>query len=152
MLLALYLIIFNFSAQTGEESGSVSREISIICVELMETISGKDWSQDFTEELAAYFEHPIRKLAHFSEYAVMGILVRYILAQWVQKKGKVRWLGVLWIFLSAALDEFHQLFVPDRYGSLADVFLDTLGGVFGILLCSLVIRRILNQKSKIPGP
>lgn len=142
LLLALYFIIFNFSTQTGEESASVSREISVFCVELMESISGRNWNQEFSAKMVEYFEHPIRKLAHFSEYAIMGMLVWYILNQWVQNR-VVGWkLALLWIFVSACADEIYQLFVPDRYGSFADVILDTSGGMFGIFLCSLFLKLI----------
>ncbi|MBE5874320.1 MAG: VanZ family protein, partial [Lachnospiraceae bacterium] len=41
---------------------------------------------------------------------------------------------------SAAADEIHQLFVPDRWGSFADVLLDTCGGAFGVLICVFAER------------
>ena len=68
-LLALYAVIFGFSAQDGEQSGNLSQMISEKCVELINSLSGGHWSQAFMEGLTEYFEHPIRKLAHFSEYA-----------------------------------------------------------------------------------
>lgn len=149
LLLALYIIIFGFSAQDGEQSGSLSQLISEKCVEFINTISGKHWSRIFMEQLTAYFEHPIRKLAHFSEYACMGILVYTILNQWVESSRKRYLITVLWIFVSAAADEFHQYFVPGRYASFADVCLDTCGGVFGMFLCLAVIKFIkkIEQKS-----
>lgn len=78
LLLALYVLIFGFSAQDGERSGSLSQMISEKCVELLNSLSGRNWTEGFMRDLAAYFEHPLRKLAHFSEYACMGILL-YIL-------------------------------------------------------------------------
>ena len=146
LLLALYMLIFGFSAQDGEQSGSLSQMISEKCVEFINTLSGRHWSRVFMENLAEYFEHPIRKLAHFSEYACMGVLIFVILSQWLER-GKRRYLlNVLWVFLSAAADEFHQYFVPGRYASFADVCLDTCGGIFGILLCLLVIKMISKSK------
>lgn len=42
LLLALYLIIFCFSSQNGEESGVLSKSISTLCMEFLESISGQD--------------------------------------------------------------------------------------------------------------
>ena len=148
LLLALYVLIFGFSAQDGAQSGSLSQLISEKCVELMNSISGKHWSRLFMDNLAEYFEHPIRKLAHFSEYACMGFLVYLILSQWMDKCRKLYLLSVLWVFLSAAADEFHQYFVPGRYASFADVCLDTCGGVFGMLLCLAVANKIHKIRRK----
>lgn len=135
LLALLYFIIFNFSAQDGEQSGNLSQMISEKCAELLNSLSGKHWSEAVLAGWAEYFEHPIRKLAHFSEYACMGVLVYILWSQWL-RQGKVLYLlTLLWVFLSATGDEFHQLFVPGRYGSFADVLLDTCGGAFGMLLC-----------------
>ena len=75
LLVLLYLLIFAFSGQDGEKSGSLSSMISEKCAELLNAISGKHWTQNVIDSMAAYFEHPIRKLAHFSEYACMGVLL-----------------------------------------------------------------------------
>lgn len=158
LLLALYIIIFGFSSQDGEQSGNLSRLISEKCVEFINSLSGSPWNEVVMNKLAEYFEHPIRKLAHFSEYACMGGLVYIILSQWMTR-GKPRYLvTVLWVFLSASADEFHQLFVPGRYGSLADVLLDTCGGVTGMGICVFIrkfykgsVLRKRNKKRDISG-
>lgn len=136
LLLALYMLIFGFSAQDGQDSGSLSQIISEKCVEFFNHLSGRHWTESFMQDLAEYFEHPLRKLAHFSEYACMGILLYVLWTQWIRKGRRLYLLIVLWVFVSAGLDEFHQLFVPGRYGSFADVLLDTCGGTFGMLVCA----------------
>lgn len=136
LLLVLYGLIFGFSAQDGEQSGSLSQMISEKCVELLHHLAGKNWTEGFMRELAEYFEHPLRKFAHFSEYACMGILLYLLWSQWLRKGRRLYLLIVLWVFCSAGLDEFHQLFVPGRWGSFWDVLLDTCGGAFGMLLCA----------------
>ena len=147
LLLALYMIIFGFSAQDAEQSGSLSLRISESAVRFLNAFVGGGWSQAFKEDLALYFEHPIRKLAHFSEYACMGILVYLVWSPWVRQRKKLYWLVVLWVFVSGAFDEFHQLFVPGRYCSFADVCLDTAGGAFGLLMC-LTARRIRTRRRR----
>lgn len=135
LLTALYGVIFSFSAQDAEQSGSLSRTVSEKWVEMINTLSNRQWSQTVMEKWIEYFEHPIRKLAHFTEYACMGVLVYTLWSQWM-KRGKILYLlTIVWVALSAAADEFHQLFVPGRSGSLADVCLDTCGGAAGMLFC-----------------
>lgn len=136
LLLALYILIFGFSAQDGETSGSLSQMLSEKCVDFFDRLSGGHWTESFRQELTAYFEHPLRKLAHFSEYACMGILLYALWSQWIRKGRKLYLLILLWVFCSAGLDEFHQLFVPGRWGSFADVLLDTCGGACGMLFCA----------------
>lgn len=148
MLLCLYMMIFSFSEQDGEQSGSLSRMISEKCVEFFNSISGKGWSTAIKEELATYFENPIRKMAHFAEYACMAVLVYTMWRPWQDRGRKLYLLVTVWVFVSAALDEIHQLFVPGRYGSIADVLLDTCGGIFGILLCVSIERYLNHQKIK----
>lgn len=147
LLVLLYLLIFFFSGQNGEESGGLSHMVSEKCVEIINAFSGEQWTDIFREELILYFEHPIRKLAHFSEYACMGILVYFMLRPWKDRGRKLYGTVVLWVFLSAAADEFHQLFVPGRYGSFTDVCLDTCGGVFGMVIC-ILIEKVRNGRKR----
>lgn len=135
LLLALYVIIFDFSAQDAEQSGSLSMRISENAVRFLSSFAGGGWTQAFSEELAVYFEHPIRKLAHFSEYACMALLTYLMWSPWLKQRKKLYLLVILWVFVSGACDEIHQLFVPGRYCSFADVCLDTAGGAFGLLMC-----------------
>lgn len=149
LLLGLYSIIFRFSAQDAEESGSLSQYVSERFVGILNSLSGRPWDEAMLAGMAEYFEHPIRKLAHFSEYACMGVLVYTLWSQWMKRGRKLYLLTVAWVFLSAASDEFHQYFVPGRYASFADVLLDTSGGAFGMLFCICVAalyRKIQKRK------
>lgn len=146
LLLVLYVMIFSFSAQNGEQSGSLSALVSEMCAEFLNTITGKNWTDTFVKSLAEYFENPIRKLAHFAEYAVMGVFVYLLWRQWMERGKKLYILVIVWVFVSAAMDELHQLFVPDRCGNLWDVLLDTCGGIFGMGI--LIWLEKLRRKRK----
>ncbi len=157
LLLSLYSLIFRFSAQDAEQSGSLSQYVSEQFVGIINALSGRPWDEAALTGMAEYFEHPIRKLAHFSEYACMGILVYTLWSQWMKRGRKLNLLTVVWVFLSAAADEFHQYFVPGRYASFADVLLDTSGGAFGMLFCICVAalyrkarKRKEDRKEKKP--
>lgn len=148
LLIALYAVIFGFSAQDAEQSSSLSRAVSGKWVEMVNTLSHRHWSQAAMEQWIEFFEHPIRKLAHFSEYACMGILVHVLLSQWMKRGRALYLLTIVWVVLSAAADEFHQLFVPGRDGNFADVCLDTCGGAAGMLFCLLAGKLFGRYRKK----
>ena len=139
-LVILYCVIFSFSEQDGETSGSVSHEISKWAVEEWEKITHPSWTAEVKESLIEYWEHPVRKMAHFSEYMTMGILLFAIWTPWMKKGWKKNLLIISWVFVSAALDEWHQTFVAGRSGNIFDVLLDTSGGCFGLCLCLLCFK------------
>ena len=144
LLLCLYCVIFGFSAQDAEQSGGLSSAISKFCVEMVNSMKGHSWSGEEVNFWAAYFEKPIRKLAHFCEYAVMGLLIYTMLRQWKKNSIRLFLLITLWVLLSAAGDEFHQYFVPGRYASPLDVLLDTGGGMAGMFFC-IMIEKIYHH-------
>lgn len=148
LLLCLYMIIFSLSGQDADDSGNLSYMISEKCMEFIHTLTGGDWTEAYKAAIAKYFEHPIRKLAHFAEYACMGALVYMMWRPWKTRNRWLYLLVVVWVFLSAAGDELHQFFVPGRYCSPADVMLDTCGGVFG-MLCSVCLEKIIIRKRKV---
>jgi len=147
LLALLYVMIFSFSEQDGAESGSLSHLISQKCVELINALAGGNWTEVFKESLIAYFENPIRKLAHFAEYALMGVLLYGVWRPWKERNVKLYLLILSWVFVSAAGDEIHQLFVPGRYGSAADVLLDTCGGGFG-LFCCVIVEKLWRRRNR----
>ncbi len=150
-LLALYFIIFIFSSQDGETSGGVSFQISLFGVETWNDVANRGWSEFICREWAEVFEHPIRKLAHFSEFAAMGFLQYSLLRSLLGKKKWLFWATALWLVISAAADEVHQLFVPGRWGSVSDVIIDTGGGIFGVLVCLITIsfyKKIVFNRAK----
>jgi len=84
----------------------------------------------------------IRKAMHVAEFAVLGVLWYRGLA-WRQRGWRVRpALGALGLaFLCAALDEAHQILVPERGPSVVDVGLDGLGACLGVVGTKLFAGR-----------
>ena len=89
----------------------------------------------------------IRKLAHFSEYALLGILAFINLAM-VKKLGYRGLFAAVFSCIYASSDEIHQLFVPGRAGQVGDVLIDTSGAVAGILLAILIRKIWLKSREK----
>ena len=130
ILILLWMsLIFSFSAQDGGESSGLSRKIALL------------FTQD--EAKIEIIIPWIRKLAHFSEYALGGILTMSLMLTF--EKVKNRWKAVassLFCIAYAGIDEFHQLYVPGRSGMLRDVYIDSLGVIFGVLVTLLIVKII----------
>lgn len=136
-ILLLYIMIFRFSAQDGAASGSLSFHVAHSTVSAVNQIRHMNWSTLEVIRKALSIENFVRKLAHFSEYGALGFFICLFLKNNLEKGKKRRVLFWLWLILSACADETHQLFVPDRVGSVIDVCIDTAGGSFGAGLCML---------------
>lgn len=92
----------------------------------------------------------VRKCAHFLEYMILALLIMNVVKMYLAFKVSTG-LSVIFTFLYACTDEFHQLFVPGREGAFRDVIIDTCGGITFILfyiLCKIIIRKRLEIKNK----
>ncbi len=147
LLSLLYVMIWGFSAQDGAESGGLSHAISEKVTDLLDAISRGDFTEEYKDGLTALLEHPIRKMAHFGEYAVMGVLMFGIWRPWRKMSRKAALLTILAIFLSAGVDELHQFFVPDRWPSITDVILDTCGGAAGLFVVHRITLAFQNRRA-----
>jgi VanZ family protein len=84
----------------------------------------------------------IRKTAHVSEYFVFSLLLLQAI-RGIETGWKLRWaiLALLIASSYAALDEFHQSFVPSRTASPRDVLLDATGATLAQIAAWRVITR-----------
>lgn len=91
----------------------------------------------------------VRKGAHMTEFALLGILILHGLSK--SRDEFRQWASVAWVLCIAyaATDEFHQCFVPNRGPSVVDVGIDALGAGLG-LLGYLFFTGNLHLKSQ-PG-
>ena len=131
--------IFLFSSQKGTESGDTSRKFTVTVVQI---ITGKSLSVNdpFVEGMQLF----IRKLAHFTIYAIGGFLImnyRYTTDDTLYKKILY---SIAFGGSYAISDELHQFFVSGRSGNIIDVGIDTLGVIVGIILY-IIIRKIIER-------
>lgn len=150
LVIAVMVMIYCFSAQTGAESGAMSGRITMWILNLVVPGFG-DFSPEKQETIRSTVSFVVRKLAHFSEYALLGFSLMLHIAQ-IEKKIAVR-LPWLWSWaagtLYAASDEFHQGFVAGRGPSLRDVMIDSSGVIAGTLLLLWIIRRRTKKKASL---
>lgn len=146
ILLAIaFYVIFNFSAQDGEISGSISQKVTEFVVKLISKVKTMDIATQlrWIEKL-----HPIiRKLAHFGVYTVVGFSVMGFMCTFDMR-------NIFKLLISFAVgvtyaisDEVHQYFIPGRNASVVDVGIDSLGVLTGIfILITLIVfaEAILN--------
>jgi VanZ family protein len=102
-------------------------------------------------ETLALIHHVIRKSAHFTEYFIFSLLLLHALRAGRRDFG-MRWALIVILIVAgyAALDEFHQSFVPGRGPAVSDVLLDTTGGAAAQLLVALAVlwRGIRKQRQE----
>ena len=79
----------------------------------------------------------IRKLAHFIEYFILGILV----INFITRYDKKIIIAILLCIIYATSDEIHQIFVPGRSCQIIDIMIDSLGSIMGIYLYKLITKK-----------
>jgi VanZ family protein len=135
------VVIFSFSNSTGVKSDSLSKKVISNAITLYENVTNKDVDNEYYLEK---LDFPVRKLAHFTEYAILGFLViNFCLSFNMLYAGTF---SILLCFLYAMSDEFHQLFINGRSGQFTDVLIDTSGAIIMIGIIKLFKRKKNNTK------
>ena len=123
MLILVCICIFLFSNQPGVESTKLASNLFV------------------------------RKLGHFSEYAVLGFFAFAYFSNIFQTgREKIQletsfFISFLFCFSYAVSDEFHQTFVIGRDGNFMDVLIDSEGVLFGIIISIILFSvKILKKK------
>ena len=94
-------------------------------------------------------EFIIRKGAHMFSYFLLATLL--FMSNYDNKKNllKVSLKSLIFTFLYACSDEFHQLFITGRSGEFRDVMIDTIGGFIGSTILYLYHRIKNNYKKEV---
>ena len=137
------VVIFYLSAQPAADSSNLSKKVTKVIIEIIPL----DSEVSTTENLIAKLEPSIRKLGHFSEYFVLGLLVAnaFRVSGVFGLKGFIY--SLLFCILYAVSDEFHQYFVPGRSTEFSDIVIDTIGSISGVGLYFLIsrIRQVIAK-------
>ena len=150
LILADMVTIFYFSARSGSESDRQSSSVAEFIAHFV--ISGYDeMSESEREAAVAAIGHPVRKAAHATEFASLAFLFVVFFSLFSFGTRVLRAAAAFACAVAyAATDEIHQMFVPGRGPSVADVGIDALGALAGTLIATfavlLVQRTICNHK------
>ena len=147
LTVALMVQIFCFSMETAERSDATSRKYAEQVISLLHP-DYERYPEDQQQVLLNEVQHVVRKLAHFTEYAALGLLMTLCLMSWFgrrQRTGFAAWAGGTFY---ACTDELHQLLTDGRSGQWTDVLIDSSGVLTGVLLVRLVIHLMRLRKKR----
>lgn len=81
----------------------------------------------------------IRKLAHYIEYLILGILVINMFIK--NNIPKSYLISIIFCVIYAISDEIHQFLIPGRACQIKDILIDSIGSITGIYLYKLISKR-----------
>lgn len=125
-----WLVFISFASSDSFNAGNTSRIIGPLILWLFPNTS---------PETLAVIHFITRKIAHFSEYAILGFLAARAFRTSPRPAINQRWFVICLtlIVVYALMDEYHQSFVPSRTPSIWDSFIDMAGGLTALL----IVRR-----------
>jgi len=137
--LIVWLAFIAFASSVEFSAENTSRIIRPLVLWLFPNIS---------EARIAFVHFLTRKAAHFTEFAVLGLLSARAFSVSSQYMLRRMWFfaGLLLVVVWALLDEFHQSFVPSRTASLYDSMIDIAGG-----LTALIGYRYVRGRLRMSG-
>jgi VanZ family protein len=144
-------VIFFFSAQPYEKQELSPQINGIIDKQLIEENFSHIKLHYASSEVsvqrlgaAKFVEFFIRKSAHFIEFAVLAFLIyRALRRRMIRTNVKI--IGAFaGSVLYAISDEFHQSFTSNRTPLVHDVFIDSLGALFGVLVAFIIYKYRLK--------
>ena len=121
IVLLWMILIYFFSQQTVNESIRLSSIATMVFTNILELFFP---NSAFEEE---YIHHIVRKLAHFTIYFILGVLVSYLLNVGKRKGKKIVFVAGICCLLFAISDETLQLFIYGRGAQVSDVLIDIYG-------------------------
>ena len=124
--LVAWLVFISVASSDSFSANNTSRIIGPLILWLFPNTS---------PETLAIIHFVTRKIAHFTEYAILGFLAARAFRPSPRRAISERWflISLILIVVYAFLDEFHQSFVPSRTPSIYDSLIDIAGGLTVLL-------------------
>ena len=145
LLILWMMIIFAFSNQKAVDSSNLSNGLIDRTVVKVYKVFYGDISKEKEEVIIEKYSYPIRKLAHYSLYFILGILSFLVIVDYKNNKKLILY-SMFICFLYACTDELHQLFIAGRSAEIKDVLIDSFGSLTSILLCNFIYLKIKIKK------
>ena len=144
LLLVLWmLIIFTFSNANSTKSTNTSDKVIDIGINIVDSIRNE--KTENKELLIEKLTLIVRKIAHFLEYLILGIIMYRVVSDYTNKNVLI--LSILLCILYATTDEIHQIFINGRDVKIKDVLVDSIGIIIGCLIYKKIKenKRVLNK-------
>jgi VanZ family protein len=146
-------MIFYASSQPYEKQDLRPTISSHLDLKIVETLFSSIVIQYAGDEIsinelgAAHFiEFFIRKAAHFFVYFGLGFLIYRALSIYFLNNRLTFVTSWVLTILYAISDEIHQGYTPNRSPHWEDVMIDTVGGLFGIVLAWIIYKKIRTKR------
>ena len=126
------IVILSFSLQDGSRSSLQSGVITTTIQSLLSNIG-----IDIERQLLSFL---IRKTAHFTEFFILGVLV---------KQSSFDLVNNLPVYLACfvpILDEMVQSFVPGRAMAISDMIIDLTGIIFGMIIYAFIVKNFNKRQ------
>lgn len=137
LLILLLAFIWGNSLLPGRESGDLSGFVG----RMISTIF------PFLDLTSGFGSFLLRKMAHFSEFAALGVVLCWLFGMTQRNRWLAGFLPVLSGAGVAMIDENLQRFSPGRCCSIVDVGIDSAGVLTGVVLL-LVLTAIVRTFRK----
>ena len=138
VLILWMIVIFSFSSADANKSTGTSDKVITTMIEIKDKITDQETPISEKEIIVKNSSFYVRKIAHITEYLILGFLMFNLLKQYsVTNIYYAIGLSVLY----SCTDEFHQLFINGRSGSFKDVLIDTIGILLGTYLYKILVIK-----------
>ena len=137
-LILWMIIIFSFSSADANKSTGTSDKVMTTMIEIKDKITDQETPISETEIIVKNSSFYVRKIAHITEYLILGLLMFNALKQFNILN---IYYAIILCILYSCTDEFHQLFINGRSGSFRDVLIDTIGILLGTYLYKILIIK-----------
>ena len=151
LTLSWIVMIFKMSAENASESSELSHKVLSFFNEVFNTEINDD--------------SVLRMIAHAAEFALLTVLSYLALSSTNRISNKTSYaespvklmrsdnemniIFTLWFtIINAIFDEYHQLFVTGRDGSILDVLIDLIGIVVVLIVIRVVFSIYLRTKGR----
>ena len=142
-VLATIIMILNFSFENAEESSDTSEGV---IKDILEVVMPEE---EITPTVIRKFQIPIRKIAHFGIYMLLGFCLANAFKYTVSlKQVYIYAIAFSSLFLFSIIDEMIiQALSDGRAPQFTDCLIDSSGGLLGILIY-ILIYHLTNKITK----
>ncbi len=144
-VLMIMLLIFAFSAQTSTASKALSNQFITTYNQVVPKIP---LPLEVKTKLLSRPGYYIRKGAHMTIYAVLGVLLLMVLWQMPIKKGLSPIISYFLCTMYAITDEWHQYYVEGRGAQISDIIIDSIGALVGIICIQIMVKVFRGNSEK----
>jgi len=132
------IFLFSTDAFSGDNTGSLLWKVVIFIY------------PGATREMFNSIHFFVRKAGHFTEYAILALLLFRAFRSGSRERWRFRWAFSSWFvaFLYASLDEYHQTFTRRRTGSVYDSLIDASGAATALVLLWFLSRRATETQRR----